>query len=97
MPIFHTLRRWLRLVAPSFAPTTAKPLAFPVEISLAQGHSTRLGRIEGRTLSCLAGCLWITHDGDPKDIVVEEGESYRVAREERTIVHALCDGKLMVV
>ena len=27
------------------------------------------------TVSCLTGCLWITHDNQPADIVIAAGES----------------------
>ncbi|MBS0340430.1 MAG: DUF2917 domain-containing protein [Proteobacteria bacterium] len=43
----------------------------------------------GRDLRCVVGTLWITHDGDPKDIVLEAEETYRVDRPARMVIHAL--------
>lgn len=39
---------------------------------------TRVARIEhprGRRISCIAGALWITFDGEPDDTVLEAGQS----------------------
>lgn len=59
-------------------------LAPEAGLRLNQGASARLGVAEGRTLCRLAGSVWITHDGAPKDIVIEDGDSYHVASRERT-------------
>ncbi len=48
-------------------------------LRLNQGTSARLGVAAGRTLCRLAASVWITHDGAPKDIVIEAGDSYQVA------------------
>jgi hypothetical protein len=40
--------------------------------------ATRVARIEhprGRRISCIAGALWITFDGEPNDTVLEAGQS----------------------
>jgi len=42
----------------------------------------------GATASLLTGCLWITMDGDTRDIVLGAGQSWRVERNGRTLVHA---------
>lgn len=40
-------------------------------------------------LKCLRGSVWITHDGDPRDVVVSPGTSYRADRDSRMLVYAL--------
>ena len=45
---------------------------------------------------CVLGALWITHDGDPKDIVVEAGHSYRADRNARMLVYALEDSEYVM-
>ena len=40
-------------------------------------------------ICCTTGSLWITHDGDPKDVFLSAGESYRAEREDAMHVFAL--------
>lgn len=49
-----------------------------------------------RKIVCLRGCLWITHDGDPKDIVLDAGQSYRPDRHARMLIQALQAAELRV-
>lgn len=37
--------------------------------------------MEGARVACLEGVLWITHDGDPNDILVQAGQAHQVTRE----------------
>jgi hypothetical protein len=47
-------------------------------------------------IACLRGSLWITHDGDPKDVVLEAGQSYRSDRRARMLIQALEDAYVRV-
>jgi uncharacterized protein YaiE (UPF0345 family) len=92
MSLIKILRKGVRFLTPSFvAPLTSVAQESP---RLAAGQSIRFDDACGRTVHCLAGSLWITHDGDPKDVIVEAGESYQVASRERMIVHALRESAL---
>lgn len=95
MSTIETLRKWLRALVPGFL--APQPAARPAERHLALGESARYDDAFGRVLCCLAGSLWITHDRDPKDVVVEAGETYYVASHERMIVHALREGTLRMM
>ena len=43
----------------------------------------------GVTVECIHGSLWLTHDGDCKDLVLAPGQCYQSERPGRLLVHAL--------
>ena len=43
----------------------------------------------GVRISCRAGAVWITLDNDPKDYVLEAGESFVTPRHARALVYAI--------
>ena len=50
----------------------------PIERSeFAMNQVRRLHARRGAQVTCVEGTLWITIDYDPKDIVLERGQSYR--------------------
>jgi hypothetical protein len=87
MTLITILRKWLRILSPRFL-DHSKVLEL-VHLRIGAGQSICIGDAAGRTLNCLVGSVWITHDGDPKDVIVDTGENYRVTRPERMIVFAL--------
>ncbi|HKX94943.1 MAG TPA: DUF2917 domain-containing protein [Methylibium sp.] len=48
----------------------------------------------GDRIDCLRGRLWITQDGDPRDIVLDAGASFELDRPGLAIVSALADARL---
>jgi len=38
---------------------------------------------------CARGSVWITHDGDPKDVILAGGETYRAQRTDALHLFAL--------
>jgi hypothetical protein len=38
---------------------------------------------------CTSGCLWLTVDGDPRDVVLEPGESFETAAPRRALLYAM--------
>lgn len=53
------------------------------------GEALRLSGAEGRRISAVSGALWITRDGDPRDIVVENGADLLLDRADGVVVQAL--------
>lgn len=49
-----------------------------------------------RDIYCDAGTLWITQDGDPRDIVLEAGQQHRRQGQGAAIVYALAPAQLRV-
>lgn len=44
---------------------------------------------EGVTVECLSGQIWITLDGDPRDVVLDPGQMFTAERDKRILVMAL--------
>lgn len=51
----------------------------------------------GVTVECIQGSLWLTHDGDCKDIILEAGQRYSSATRARLLVHALDTAQVRLV
>jgi hypothetical protein len=43
------------------------------------------------------GKVWITQDGDLRDVTLRAGEQWRISREGATLVQALCPSRLSLV
>lgn len=90
------LTPWFRLPQPDTlcgrrsAPASAPPR------SLAKGATPAVRRPAGVTVECRQGCLWLTHDGDARDIVLNAGERYVSTLGQRLLVHALEDAQAVV-
>jgi hypothetical protein len=55
-----------------------------------QGTTRAFPCAGGRTtVHCRDGEAWITHDGDPRDVVLQARQSYTADRGERMTLHAL--------
>jgi hypothetical protein len=89
--------QWIRLSAsmPRRA-ATAHWLADPVH-TLAQGTTLRVACPEGTEVACLDGTLWITHDGECEDHIVEPGLPYTARRNSTMLVHAMAAARCIVV
>jgi hypothetical protein len=59
------------------------------ELCLASNEIRALANPQGVTVECLKGCIWITIDGDPRDVVLGTGQSLTLARDKRTLIMAL--------
>jgi hypothetical protein len=55
----------------------------------------RIERPGGMFVECLSGTVWITHDGQPKDLVLEAGEHYQVRSDAVMLVHAMSDARVL--
>lgn len=50
----------------------------------------------GSTVHAMAGTVWITQDGDLRDIVLEAGESFVLDRDREALLSSLDDGEAQV-
>ena len=58
-------------------------------LKLDHGQILRVRDSAGSTVCALEGAVWITEDHQLKDIVLEEGQCYRLQNPGLAIVHAL--------
>ncbi len=65
-------------------------------LQLARGQLVRLEDAAGHVVSSHDGAVWITEDGQPRDIVLHQGESYRLTGDALVLVHALRDSRVSV-
>ena len=50
----------------------------------------------GRTVHAHAGRVWITEENGSRDVVLEAGESFRLARSGLAVVEAFCDASISI-
>ena len=59
-------------------------------VRMRKGEAHCFERVDSSVeLRCAQGSLWITHDGDPKDVILSSQEGYRAQREDAMHVFAL--------
>ena len=63
---------------------------------LAKTRVRRVPASRGRRVECLTGCLWITQDGDPRDVVLKAGEAFEFDRN-GAILSALDDSRYVLL
>jgi len=51
----------------------------------------------GRRLECLSGTIWITQDGDLRDIVLGAGEAFDFDRRGDALVSAFADSRYLLL
>src|SRR3954464_5233787 len=66
-------------------------------VEMFRGEHRNFERVDDSVLvCCAAGSVWITHDGDPKDVILVPGETYRAEREDAMHVFALQESVLEI-
>ena len=88
------LRRWLS-VHPMDARDVVRRDAYRQTVDRDQTFA--LARTRGHSIACESGILWLTFDGDPRDIVLEPGQSQVCDSDGRLLVHALTAGAFRFV
>lgn len=65
--------------------------------SLRNGEALHLQHALGQRIEALRGRLWITMDGDLRDIVLDAGEGFTVDRSSDVLLSAMSDAQLVVL
>jgi Protein of unknown function (DUF2917) len=64
---------------------------------LDKGRVRRVPAAFGRRVECLSGSLWITQDGDARDVVLGAGEGFEFDRTGDALVSALADSRYLML
>ena len=64
---------------------------------LAQGDRFHIGDAEGKLLAVFEGRIWLTQHDDPRDIVLDAGESFVLEHGGVAVAQALRDASVLVV
>jgi hypothetical protein len=52
---------------------------------------------KGRRVECLGGVLWVTQDGDRRDIILEAGDAFDFDRAQGVLISALQDATYLLL
>lgn len=66
----------------------------PWRLSLPARALFEIPDIAGMSLRCTSGSLWLTLDGDPRDVILEPGETFAGTEHRRAIIYAFQDACL---
>lgn len=91
------LQRLLRAVAPQVAAAGPNVVRLaPRQCAMRRGETLVIDQPQGQAVICTEGALWITHDSEPADHVLERGGRYAPALGSRMLVHAMSDAQVEV-
>ena len=89
---------WLHhLTAKDVAPTSPGITQEYAIQEIARNKILEVKRAFGVTIECLEGSVWITLDGDSRDVVLSTGQTFVVDRDWRTLVQALDAARVRLV
>ena len=63
---------------------------------LKRGQLQRVQDAQGSLVLCLSGSLWLTQEGDTRDIVLEAGDEARIDHDGLSILSALSDASFVL-
>lgn len=69
----------------------------PASTRLRKGEILHLQRALGQRIEALGGRIWITMDGDLRDVVIDAGEGFTVDRSSDVLVSAISDAQLVLL
>lgn len=65
--------------------------------ALGKGRIRRVHHALGQRVECLSGTLWVTQDGDIRDIVLGAGDAFAFDRPGDALISALDDSRFLLL
>lgn len=65
--------------------------------ALGKGRIRRVHRALGQRVECLSGTLWVTQDGDIRDIVLGAGDTFAFDQPGDALISALDDSRFLLL
>jgi hypothetical protein len=69
-------------------------VSHPYQVALAHRALFEVSDAAGVALRCDEGCVWITLDDDPRDIVLSAGEAFATNEHRHALIYALQPSQL---
>src|SRR5512134_1196105 len=76
-------------------PTMSQALRHPL-IDLPRNATLRIEDGQPHVIDVFEGLVWLTQDGDPRDVILEAGESFRFDGDALTLVQAFRPSRVLV-
>lgn len=87
---FFAISAWLQaMIAERAHKTQATCRQKRDELYFSPNQIREVSRPLGVTVECLKGSVWVTIDGDSRDVILGAGQSLRLDRDRRTLIMAL--------
>jgi hypothetical protein len=64
--------------------------------TLARGTLQSIADARGTSVQCLQGAIWLTQQGDARDIVLEAGDEARIEHDGLSLLSALSDARFVL-
>jgi hypothetical protein len=94
----HSIGRWLRYKAfHGIRHTGQDTCTRPSVQEIAKNGILEVKQALGVTIECLEGSVWVTLDGDRRDVILDAGQAFNVDRKQRTLIQALDTARVRLI
>lgn len=94
----RSIARWLRSKAfDGIRQTGQDTCTRPGVQEIAKNRILEIKQALGMTIECLEGSVWVTLDGDRRDVVLDAGHTFNVDRKQRTLIQALDTARVRLI
>ena len=94
----HSIGRWLGSKASCSIRQPGQVTGMrPSVQEIARDKILEIKQALGVTIECLDGSVWITLDGNMRDVILDAGQSFCVDRMQRTLIQALATARVRLI